>query len=138
MIMRNVLYSLLILMLAISSSCSQEQEKPRAAEEKVAQEASIYELFGTRNVWTFIKLDTRNGKMTQVHYALDSESYQGEVELNTKSLIKGEGKPGRFTLYPTHNMFNFILLDKVSGSTYQVQWSIEEDTRMVAPIGESK
>ena len=138
MIMRNVLYSLLILMLAISSSCSQEQEKPRAAEEKVAQEASIYELFETRNVWTFIKLDTRNGKMTQVHYALDSESYQGEVELNAKSLIKEKGKPGRFTLYPTQNMFNFILLDKVSGSTYQVQWSIEGDTRMVAPIWESK
>ena len=134
--MRNVSYSFLMLMLAVCSSCSQEQEKSKAAEEKVAQEA--YELFETRNVWTFIKLDTRNGKMTQVHYALDSESYQGEVELNAKSLIKEKGKPGRFTLYPTQNMFNFILLDKVSGSTYQVQWSIEEDTRMVAPIGESK
>lgn len=136
--MRNVFYSFLMLMLAVCSSCSQEQEKSKAAEEKVAQEALIYELFETRNVWTFIKLDTRNGKMTQVHYALDSESYRGEVELNTKSLIKGEGKPGRFTLYPTHNMFNFILLDKVSGSTYQVQWSMKEDTRMVVPIGESK
>lgn len=138
MIMRNVSYSFLMLMLAVCSSCSQEQEKSKAAEEKVAQEALIYELFETRNVWTFIKLDTRNGKMTQVHYALDSESYRGEVELNTKSLIKGEGKPGRFTLYPTQNMFNFILLDKVSGSTYQVQWSMKEDTRMVVPIGESK
>lgn len=136
--MRNVSYSFLMLMLAVCSSCSQEQEKSKAAEEKVAQEALIYELFETRNVWTFIKLDTRNGKMTQVHYALDSESYRGEVELNTKSLIKGEGKPGRFTLYPTQNMFNFILLDKVSGSTYQVQWSMKEDTRMVVPIGESK
>ncbi len=136
--MRNVFYSFLMLMLAVCSSCSQEQEKSKAAEEKVAQEALIYELFETRNVWTFIKLDTRNGKMTQVHYALDSESYRGEVELNTKSLIKGEGKPGRFTLYPTQNMFNFILLDKVSGSTYQVQWSMKEDTRMVVPIGESK
>lgn len=136
--MRNVFYSFLMLMLAVCSSCSQEQEKSKAAEEKVAQEALIYELFETHNVWTFIKLDTRNGKMTQVHYALDSESYRGEVELNTKSLIKGEGKPGRFTLYPTQNMFNFILLDKVSGSTYQVQWSMKEDTRMVAPIGESK
>lgn len=136
--MRNVFYSFLMLMLAVCSSCSQEQEKSKAAEEKVAQEALIYELFETHNVWTFIKLDTRNGKMTQVHYALDSESYRGEVELNTKSLIKGEGKPGRFTLYPTQNMFNFILLDKVSGSTYQVQWSMKEDTRMVVPIGESK
>lgn len=136
--MRNVFYSFLMLMLAVCSSCSQEQEKSKAAEEKVAQEALIYELFETHNVWTFIKLDTRNGKMTQVRYALDSESYRGEVELNTKSLIKGEGKPGRFTLYPTQNMFNFILLDKVSGSTYQVQWSMKEDTRMVVPIGESK
>lgn len=79
--MRNVSYSFLMLMLAVCSSCSQEQEKSKAAEEKVAQEASIYELFETRNVWTFIKLDTRNGKMTQVHYALDSESYQGEVRV---------------------------------------------------------
>lgn len=98
--MRNVFYSFLMLTLAVCSSCSQEQEKARAAEEKAAQEASIYELFETRNVWTFIKLDTRNGKMTQVHYALDSESYQGEVELNTKSLIKGEGKPGASLCIP--------------------------------------
>ena len=133
--MRNVSYSFLMLMLAVCSSCSQEQEKSKAAEEKVAQEASIYELFETRNVWTFIKLDTRNGKMSQVHFSLDLKSYRGEQSLNDIPLVYSyEEEVGRFALYPTQNTFNFILLDKISGRTYQVQWSLEAENRMVIPL----
>ena len=36
---------------------------------------------------------------------------------------------GRFFLYPTQNMYNFILLDQVDGRTWQVQWSIDKDKR---------
>jgi len=43
---------------------------------------------------------------------------------------------GRFKLYPTDNMYNFIMLDVIDGDTYQVQWSIEEDERIVMPIVE--
>ena len=41
---------------------------------------------------------------------------------------------GRFRLYPTDNIYNFILLDTSVGSVYQVQWSHEPENRMVVPI----
>ena len=40
----------------------------------------------------------------------------------------------RFTLYPTQNMYNFILLDQVNGKTWQVQWSTEYANRGIFPI----
>ena len=36
---------------------------------------------------------------------------------------------GRFELYKTQNMYNFILLDTSSGATWQVQWSMEPENR---------
>ena len=41
---------------------------------------------------------------------------------------------GRFTLYPTNNRYNFILLDQLNGTTYQVQWHNERDKRFVSRI----
>ena len=85
------------------------------------KQPSNYQLFETKNIWVLIKLDTRNGKMTQVHVALDSDSYRGELVLSDRALVIPEDeKPGRFTLYSTQNMYTFILLDKVIGRTYQV------------------
>lgn len=41
---------------------------------------------------------------------------------------------GRFVLHPTTNNFNFIMLDRVKGDTYQVQWSQEPEKRIIVPI----
>ena len=38
---------------------------------------------------------------------------------------------GRFKLYPTKNSYNFILVDVIDGRTWQVQWNIDEDKRIV-------
>ena len=102
------------------------------------QENVVYKLFPTTNMWNFVKLDTRNGKMWQVQYSVnDEDGYRGEVILNDKSLLpNGNGNNGRFTLIPTQNMYNFILLDQQNGKTWQVQWSFEEDKRLVIPISE--
>lgn len=99
-------------------------------------ESSIYKLFPTQNYWTFIKLDTRNGKMWQVHFSITSEGYEGELILNSNSLVwtKEEEVNGRFTLYPTNNIYNFILLDQIDGKTYQVQWNSDKDKRFVSRI----
>lgn len=60
------------------------------------------------------------------------EGQRGEVILNDQTLFSGEN--GRFTLLPTKNLFNFILLDQLSGKTWQVQWSFEEENRCIMPI----
>jgi len=58
-----------------------------------------------------------------------------ETYLNILPLVEEEEEVNdRFTLYPTENMWTFILLDQYSGKTWQVQWSIEPENRVVIPI----
>ncbi|MBC8305596.1 MAG: hypothetical protein H8E55_58755 [Pelagibacterales bacterium] len=41
---------------------------------------------------------------------------------------------GRFKLYPTGNMYNFIMVDVINGRSWQVQWSTKKDERLVLRI----
>lgn len=41
-------------------------------------------------------------------------------------------KNGRFKLYPTDNMYNFIMVDVINGNTYQVQWNTKKKKRFVS------
>jgi len=85
-------------------------------------------------MWTFIKLDTRNGRMWQVQFDVQGDNRM-ETILNDKPLVTSDKEAyGRFTLYATQNIFNFILLDKMDGGTWQVQWSIDENKRGIVPI----
>jgi hypothetical protein len=93
-----------------------------------------YKLYPTENMWTFLKLDTRTGKIWQVQYSVNSDSY-GEVIVNDWDLTYGSNeKAGRFELYPTQNMYNFILLDKKEGFVAQVQWSMDANNRGLVRI----
>ena len=38
---------------------------------------------------------------------------------------------GRFKLYPTGNMYNFIMVDVIDGRTWQVQWNTKKNKRIV-------
>ena len=93
-----------------------------------------YQLFPTKNTWTLLKLDTRNGRIWQVQYSIEGDDYRFEIELNSKSLAYSNDHNGRFTLIPTPNTYNFILLDQIFGYTYQVQWSTVSKERMIIPI----
>ena len=58
-----------------------------------------------------------------------------ETDLNISPLVEeNNAQNGRFTRYPTSNMYNFILLDQIDGRVWQVQWSFEKDKRMILPI----
>lgn len=141
--MRKAIYLFFALMLLVNNSYSQvqaqTQEKENTSEEvQRLQIVSNYELFPTKNAWIFLKLDTRNGKINQVHYSTDTEHYRGELVVNDKSLLPWTEvdieKPGRFTLYQTRNVYNFILLDRINGRTWQVQWSLDKEERFILPI----
>ena len=93
-----------------------------------------YKLFETKNMWTFIQLDTATGLMWQVQYDIQGDN-RGVVVLSDQDLTNGAKKVhGRFTLYEPQNIYNFILLDQIDGSTWQVQWSIESDKKGIMPI----
>jgi hypothetical protein len=71
-------YFLTILML-ITISFSQAQVKKNdgtpndITQKEQPYESAIYQLFPTQNMWTFIKLNTRNGQMWQVQWSIDAE-----------------------------------------------------------------
>lgn len=92
-----------------------------------------YQLYKTQNMWTFLKLDTETGRIWQVQYSLDGSQYRFETALDISSRLSTYDKPicGRFVLYPTDNMYNFILLDQIDGRCWQVQWSTKSTERGV-------
>jgi len=95
---------------------------------------ALYRLFRTSNMWTFIKLNTQDGRMWQLQFDVEGDN-RFTVVLNDQPLVNTQKIiPGRFTLYPTANIFSFILLDQVDGRTWQVQWSINQNQRTIIPI----
>ncbi len=133
--MRAQLITWLFILFATISFAQSQNKQDTTVQQKQVSENTIYKLYPTDNYWTFIKLDTRNGKMWQVHFAITKEGYQGELILNSDSLLWLEEEiNGRFTLHRTNNMYNFILLDQMSGKTYQVQWNNDQEKRFVSRI----
>ena len=124
-------------MLSCSNKTEGKLEEIEKQVNKIAQgtvnAVPIYKLYPTRNMWNFLKLDTRNGKITIVQFSVDDDGKQMEYELSNIARCEGS-TPGRFMLQPTENIYNFIMLDQVSGKTYQVQWSFDEYNRFIMPI----
>ena len=83
-----------------------------------------YRLFNTQNIYTLLKLDTRTGQIWQVQWGESANRFT--VPLNEKAIVV-DGKPGRFSLYPTSNIYTFILIDQVTGITWHVQWGKEAE-----------
>lgn len=134
--MKTRILTLTFVLFTIVSFGQNQLKSTNTAQQKQISENAIYQLFPTDNYWTFIKLDTRNGKMWQVHFTISDDGFQGEVILNSSSLLMSDEDEvtGRFNLYRTSNMYNFILLDQVNGKTYQVQWNSSKEKRFVSRI----
>lgn len=93
-----------------------------------------FRLFETANMWTFIMLDTVTGKMWLIQYDVQGNNRGGSILSDRNLAADKEEIVGRFTLYPTSNNWNFILIDQYEGSTWQVQWSWEKENMFVIPI----
>ena len=141
--MRKFIFSLIYVLVASTNYAKEYSNKLEGTpidvkpSENVTQQtdsAVIYRLFPTQNMWNFIKLNTRNGQMWQVQYNPD-ESKRFETYLNLVRLVTRENEAnGRFALYPTQNIYTFILIDQLDGRTWQVQWSLEAKNRLIIPI----
>ena len=96
--------------------------------------AQNYKLYPTKGTNLFIKLDTRNGTMTQVQSTVDDSANRFELTLNDIPLVAAkEQKTGRFELYPTPPETItgiFILLDTLAGSC----WRVEHTKGTVVPF----
>lgn len=117
---------------SLSSSLSEKDILTYIALHSNSEE--FYKMYPTQNMWTFLKLDTRTGKIWQVQYSVNSDAH-GQVVVNDTDFTFGtNNKAGRFELYPTQNMYNFLLLDKSTGMVAQIQWSMDADKRGLVKI----
>lgn len=130
--MKAIVFTMIIGLASVTTLAQSASEAPI---QNISTDSTVvYRLFSTRNMYTFIKLNTRNGQMWQVQWGTESK-YQFETTLSSISRVnKDEEKNGRFFLYPTTNIYNFILLDQMDGRVWQVQWSTKANERMVDAI----
>lgn len=135
--MKKITISLILVLLTVTSYSQNEINvgtKKTYEQKQIENSSVVYKLYPTTNMWTFIKLNTRNGHLWQVQYHTESDK-RFETNLNTDSRITPENESNeRFLLYPTQNSYNFILLDQIDGRIWQVQWSIDPEKRLVLPI----
>lgn len=124
----------LIFSLSTITLMAQTESKPTENEIGQINNAVHYRLFPTQNMWTFIKLNTRNGQMWQVQYSMESVGRMVTYLNNLPLITEDKEENDRFTLYPTQNVYTFILLDQIDGKTWQVQWSLDLESRVVIPI----
>ena len=93
-----------------------------------------YKMYKTENIYHLLKLDTRTGAVYQVQYRMKNVQAQtiGIDYIFSPGVIpENMGWDGRFELYPTQNMYTFIMLDTSNGNTYQVQWGTDSDHRFM-------
>lgn len=128
--MKRIAISLIIFLVTITSFAQNQKNQNKDISH---DNSNVYELFSTQNIWTFIKLNTRNGQMWQVQWDTAENQLETPISLTPRVLTEEE-KNGRFFLYPTQNIYNFILMDQIDGRTWQVQWSTEFKKRMVIRI----
>lgn len=93
-----------------------------------------YKMYQTDNIYTLLQLDTKTGMIEQVQWSLESNN-EGSFTINGKDLTSGYGYGSNsFELYPTKNMYQFILLDKTTGRKWHVQWGMKATERWIRRI----
>ena len=125
---------LVLIVLAVSAvtTMAQDVDVNFPATEYAQDPKANYRLFKTRNVYTFIKLDTRTGQMELVQWSA-IQNNRITYTLSDEKLIHplDVEEPGRFTLYATTNMYNFVLLDQIDGRSWQVHWGTNTKQRWI-------
>lgn len=121
--MKKLLIFIIAILFALPSFAQETYvpSAPQSASEPT--DGSAYKLFPTQNMWTFLKLDTRNGRVWRVQFTVKDEKYRFEDVVSDERLIDVlDEKNGRFTLYATQNTYNFVMLGQIDGRCWQVQW----------------
>lgn len=132
--MKKTLF-LFLLLFSIYSTAQNNEKPQQVAGTTITNKDAKFLLFPTHNMWTFIKLNTKTGQLWQVQYTVSDNSQRQEFVLNSEALADSSSQSnGRFYLYPTQNIYNFLLIDQIDGRVWQVQWSLDPSTRGIIPF----
>lgn len=94
-----------------------------------------WRLYKTSNMWNYLQLNTATGIIFLLQFDIEGNN-RGIVNIiNEDPLVNDDAYiHGRFTLYPTDNIYTFILLDQINGNSWQVQWSFESEKCFIIPL----
>jgi hypothetical protein len=102
----------------------------RTIHDRIENLVPIYKIYKTENLYNLIKLNTATGQLWLVQYGVgDTESMTAVINDNSLLWPSEPKIAGRFELYPTNNMYQFILIDTQTGLTWQVQWHTDSSKR---------
>lgn len=103
--------------------------------EIIAKTKDRYKIYSTSNMYNFLKLDTRTGRIYRIQWSFeDRERYENYV--NYRNLVYSDDDlvDGRFEIYVTKNIWNFLLLDKIDGRVWHGQWGFSSDENWIKRI----
>lgn len=93
-----------------------------------------FKIYQTDNIYILLKLDTATGIIKMVQWNMN-RTKEFEAYLNSEDLSDGVLRVnGRYELYPTKNMYQFILIDTLLGTTWHVQWGIKPSEQWIRRI----
>lgn len=112
------------------------EEQPSDVSNTLIQSTRVprYKMYSTQNINILLKLDTKRGRIWMVQYRMKDQSSMEVTIDNFAAVGENAGWNGRFEMYPTNNMYNFLMIDTETGQVYQVQWSTEYSKRFVEKI----
>ena len=121
--MRNILLILCLFLSFTTKAQSLESKDLLRFGNYQSPTPAKFRLYPTSNRFTYLRLNTTNGFIDIVQYSTADDN-RTIYPLSIYPLVaNGTNILDRFTLYPTLNIWTFLLLDQVEGNTYQVQWS---------------
>ena len=110
------------------ASCLSDSTKPWIPD------IPVWKLVPTRNNWMFLNLNTMTGEIQEVQFSMEDETRFGRLHSVGELLranLTGNEPVDRFDLVPTKNIYTFLLLDKISGSVWQIQWGENKFRRKI-------
>lgn len=127
--MKRILFLCLMAFVVVScnNTAKTESQVPTKAIQTNTMDTPRFKMIETENFHILLKWDTRTGKTWMVQYGLSDAPAVENLISRSNLLSEEESWNGRFELYPTQNMFNFIMVDTYNGNTYQVQWSTDDE-----------
>ena len=127
--MKKTILTFIALTMFLCLHAQTSEYAPQMSTSTIYNKDAKFLLFPTKNMYIFLKLDTSTGELWMVQYSTGKDSPM-EVKFPSWAypLVTNEDKSnGRFFLYPTQNMYNFLLIDQVDGRVWQAQWSTKPE-----------
>jgi len=134
--MKKLFVSIFLVFTTLCAFAQSNDYAPQMAKSSIQNKNAKYLIFPTKNINVFLKLDTSTGEIWMIHIAL-GKGFPIAIKFPESEyplILDEEKENGRFMLYPTQNIYNFLLIDQIDGRVWQAQWSFDSENTGIVRI----